>query len=85
MHHQKAYVERLCIPKNEGGRRMIQLELSYKTSTIGQHKYFTAATDWMLQLHSVNWGINPHLKTPPLFFAKPPLNLQIVQHPPLFR
>ena len=29
---------------------MIQLELSYKTSTIGQHKYLTTTTDWMLQL-----------------------------------
>ena len=29
---------------------MIQLELSYKTSTIGQHKFLTTITDWMLQL-----------------------------------
>ena len=29
---------------------MIQLELSYKTSTIGQLKYLTTLTDWMLQL-----------------------------------
>ena len=27
------------IPKHEGGRGMIQLELSYKTWTIGQNKY----------------------------------------------
>ena len=82
MHHLKAYVKRLCIPKNEGGRRMIQLELSYKTSTIGQHKYFTAATDWMLQLH---WGINPPLKnTPPLFCQAPLKSANCPSPPPPF-
>ena len=35
MHHPKADVGRLYIPRNEGGREMIQLELSSKTSTIG--------------------------------------------------
>ena len=35
MHYLKADVDRLYIPWNEGGRRMIQLELSYKTSAIG--------------------------------------------------
>ena len=50
MHHPKADVDRLYIPGNEGGRRMIQLELSHKTSTIGQYKYLTTTTDWMLQL-----------------------------------
>ena len=50
MHYPKANVDRLYIPKNEGGRGMIQLELSYKTSTIGQHKYRTTTTDWVLQL-----------------------------------
>ena len=49
MHHPKADVDRLYVPRNEGGRGMIQLELSYKTSTIGQHKYLATA-DWMLQL-----------------------------------
>ena len=38
------------IPKHEGGRGMIQLELSYKTWTIGQNKYLTTLTDWMQQL-----------------------------------
>ena len=38
MHHAKADVERLYIPRNEGGRGMIQLEFSYKTTTIAQHK-----------------------------------------------
>ena len=49
MHHRKADVDRLYIPRNEGGSGMIQLELSYKTSTTGQHKYHTTTTtDWML-------------------------------------
>ena len=50
MHNPKADVDRLYVPRNEGGRGMIQLELSYKTSTIGQHKYLTTTADWMLQL-----------------------------------
>ena len=31
MHYLKADVDRLYIPRNEGGSGMIQLELSYKT------------------------------------------------------
>ena len=50
IHHPKADVDRLYVPRNEGRRGMIQLQLSYKTSTIGQHKYLTKITDWMLQL-----------------------------------
>ena len=57
MHHLKAGVDRLYIPKNKGGRGMMQLELRYKTSTIGEHKYLTTTTDWMLQL------VLPHDKT----------------------
>ena len=50
MHHPKADVKRLRIPRKAEERGMIQLELCYKTSTIGQHKYLTTATDWILQL-----------------------------------
>ena len=50
MYYLTAEVDRLYIPRNEGQRGMMQLELSYKTSTIGQHKYLTTNTDWMLQL-----------------------------------
>ena len=45
MHHPKPDVDRLQIPRDEGRKGMIQLELSYKTSTIGQQKYLTATTD----------------------------------------
>eukprot|EP00795_Rhopilema_esculentum_P008080 gene8080-13995_t len=35
---------------NKGGRGMIQLELSYKTTTIGLSEYLENSDDWMLQL-----------------------------------
>ena len=50
MHHPKADVDRSYIPRNEGGRGMIQLELSLKTTTIGMQKYLETTKDWMLQL-----------------------------------
>ena len=51
MHHSKALNhDKLYIPWNKGGRGMIQLELSYKTPTIGQHEYLTTTADWMIQL-----------------------------------
>ena len=50
MHHQKAHIDRLYIPRNKGGMGIIQFEWSCKKQTIGQHKYLTTATDWMLQL-----------------------------------
>ena len=50
MHHPKADVGRLYIPRNEGGRGRIQLELCLKTTTIGMQKYLETTKDWMLQL-----------------------------------
>eukprot|EP00795_Rhopilema_esculentum_P000152 gene152-9769_t len=50
MHHPKADVDRLYLPRRQGGRGMIQLELSYKTSTIGLVKYLETTKDWMLAL-----------------------------------
>ena len=50
MHHPKADVDRLYIPRKEGGRGLIQLELSLKTTTIGMQKYLETAKDWMLKL-----------------------------------
>ena len=35
MHNLKSDVDRLYLPRTEGGRGLIQLELYYKTSTIG--------------------------------------------------
>ena len=50
MHHPKAHIDRLYIPRKLGGRRMIQRDLNYKTSTVGQRIYLTKTTNWMLQL-----------------------------------
>ena len=50
MHHPKADVDRLYLPRNKGGRGMIQLEMSYKTSTIGLNRYFEQSQDWIMNL-----------------------------------
>ena len=50
MHHPKADVERLYIPRSEGGRGLMQLEINFKSTTIGLHKYLATTDDWMLQL-----------------------------------
>ena len=50
MHHPKADVDRLYLPKSKGGRGMIQLEMSFKTTTIAMTTYLNSTTDWMLQL-----------------------------------
>ena len=50
MHHPKSDVDRLYIQRKSGGRGMIQLELSYKTSVIGLRQYLDTTNDWMLQL-----------------------------------
>ena len=38
MHNPKSDVDRLYLPRAEGGRGLIHMELSYKTSTIGLEK-----------------------------------------------
>ena len=50
MHHPKADVERLYFPRREGGRGLIQLEMNFKTTAIGLHKYLSTNNDWILQL-----------------------------------
>ena len=50
MNHPKIDVNRVYIPRNKGRRGMIQLKLSYKTSTIGQHKYLKTKEAWILPL-----------------------------------
>ena len=37
MHHPKADVERLHVPRREGGREWMQLEINFKTTTTGLH------------------------------------------------
>ena len=50
MHHPKAGLGRQYIKKENGGRGLIQQELTSKTTTIGLKKYLDTTTDWMLQL-----------------------------------
>ena len=50
MHHPKADKDRLYLPRSEGGRSLIQTELTYKTATIGLHKYLQATKDWLMEL-----------------------------------
>eukprot|EP00794_Sanderia_malayensis_P013027 gene13027-14365_t len=50
MLHPKSDVDRLYLPRKEGGRGLIQLELTYKTSTVGMKHYLHFSNDWMLQL-----------------------------------
>ena len=46
--HPKSHVERLYPPRTKGGRELIQLELSYKTITIGLDKYLQETEDTLL-------------------------------------
>ena len=50
MHHPKSDVNRLYLPRKEGGRRLVQLELSLKTSIIGMDTYLYKANDWTFKL-----------------------------------
>ena len=57
MIHPKSDVDRIYVPRNQGGRGMIQFEISYKTTTIGLAEYLDNSDDWMLQ------RANPHENT----------------------
>ena len=48
MHHPKADVSRMYIPRKEGRRGMINLEMTYKTTTIGLNSYLESSEDKML-------------------------------------
>ena len=50
MHHPKSDVNRLYLPRKEGGRGLVQLELSLKTSIIAMDTYLNNTKDWMLKL-----------------------------------
>ena len=49
MRHPKADKERLYLPRSERDRGLIQIELTYKTATIGLHKYLQTTKDWMTE------------------------------------
>ena len=48
MHHPKADMDRMYLPRNEGGRGLIQLETAYKTATIGLDTYLDTKNDPIL-------------------------------------
>ena len=50
MHHPKSDVNRLYLPRKEGGRGLVQLELPLKTSIIGMDTYLYKANDWTFKL-----------------------------------
>ncbi len=59
MHHPKADINRLYLPRASGGQGLVQLELTFKTTTIGLDAYLTNSDDpllWIVkhQIHSIN-------------------------------
>ena len=48
IHHPKSDVDRLYLPRTEGGRGLIQPEPSYKSTTIGLDKYLQKTQDTLL-------------------------------------
>ena len=45
MNHPKADVERMYLPREDGGRGLTQLELVFKTTTVGLHAYLEQTED----------------------------------------
>ena len=54
MHHPREERERLYAKRENVRRELTQLELTYKTATIGLKKYLDATKDWMLQLLNIH-------------------------------
>ena len=50
MHHPKSDVNRSYLPRKKGGRGLVQLELSQKTSVIEMGTYLNNANDWVFKL-----------------------------------
>ena len=50
MHHPKADVNRMYVPRKEGGRGMTNLEMCFKTITIWLNTYLLSSDDRMLKL-----------------------------------
>ena len=56
MHHPKADVARLYLPRASGGRGLVQLELAFKTTTIGVDAYLVRTKDTLLQVAKQHEG-----------------------------
>ena len=50
MHHPKADIDWLYLPRNAGGQGLAQLETLYKTTTIGLTMYLKDSEDALLQI-----------------------------------
>jgi len=50
MHHPKSDVDRMYLPRSTGGRGLIQIETTYKTTTIGLTNYLEKSQDPFLKL-----------------------------------
>ena len=50
MHHSKSDVNSLYPPRKEGGRKLVQFELSLKMTTTGKDTYLNNKNDWMFML-----------------------------------
>ena len=50
MHHPKADVDRLYLPRSEGGRGLIKIELTFKIVTVGLETYLRENKDEMMKL-----------------------------------
>jgi len=50
MYHPKADVDRLYIPRKAGGRGLVQLEITYKTTTTGLNTYLNNKDDHLLKI-----------------------------------
>ena len=60
-HHPKSDEDRLYLPRTEGGRGLIQLELSYKSTTIGLDKYLRSRRTPSSNLSKTMTSGNPWL------------------------
>ena len=80
MHHPKSDIDRLYIPRSNGGRGLTQLELSYKTSTIGLYRYLNLTDDWMVRMvldHSRDSKLYSVVKQAKKFARELDLDLEI--------
>ena len=50
MHHPTSDVDRMYLPKSLGGRSLIQIETTYKKTTIGVATYLEKTDDLLLNL-----------------------------------
>ena len=58
----KADVSRMYIPRKEGGRGITNLEMAYKTTTIGVNTYLQSSGDFNFQLNTAQKEIEVNTK-----------------------